>query len=356
MPKHSYFLVGFDIMLELMQWLLAASGISGFEAPVRDAIRESLGDKLQLETDSLGNLFGSIGEGEPHILLIAHMDELGFVVTHIEENGCLRFRKIGGIDDRLLPSRPVIVHTKSGPVRGVIGMVPPHLMIDRSQMKKVIPWQELQIDLCTRSREETEALGVRLLDPITFQKDSFVLQNKYLCGRAIDDRFGCTILLKLVERLTKKSLDRKITFVWSVQEEIGLHGATVIGNRFTPDIVIAVDSYATGDAPDVPFHLAPVRLGDGPVLRLLDNRAIASTELRKQFEGQAENNNIPLQVGATGGGTDGAAIQRAGAGTHMMAISVAVRYLHSTVEICHLDDLNHLLMLLETSVQKLKLP
>ena len=86
---------------------------------------------------------------------------------------------------------------------------------------------------------ETEALGVRLLDPITFQKDSFVLQGKYLCGRAIDDRFGCAVLLKLAETLAKKSLDRKITFVWSVQEEIGLHGATVIGNRFTPDIVIA---------------------------------------------------------------------------------------------------------------------
>ena len=343
-------------MLELMQWLLAATGVSGFEAPIREVIRESVGDKLQLETDSLGNLFGSIGEGSPHILLIAHMDELGFVVTHIEENGCLRFRKIGGIDDRLLPSRSVIVHTQSGPVQGVIGMVPPHLMIDRAQMKQVIPFQELQIDLCTRSREETEKLGVKLLDPITFEKSSSVLQGKYLCGRAIDDRFGCAILIKVLESLSELKPDRKITFVWSVQEEIGLHGATVIGNRFTPDIVLAVDSYATGDAPDVPFHLAPVRLGEGPVLRLLDNRAIASTELRQQLEALAKKHNIPLQVGATGGGTDGAAIQRAGPGAHMMALSVAVRYLHSTVEIAHLDDLTNLAKLLEMALQKLKLP
>lgn len=343
-------------MLEIMQWLLASTGVSGYEGPIRDAIRESVGEILPLESDSLGNLFASVGKGSPHILLIAHMDELGFVVTHIEDNGCLRFRKIGGIDDRLLPSRPVIVHTQSGPVRGVIGMVPPHLMIDRTQMKQVVPWQELQIDLCTRSREETEALGVRLLDPITFQKDSFVLQGKYLCGRAIDDRFGCAILIQLAKAFAKKDLGRKITFVWSVQEEIGLHGATVIGNRFTPDIVLAIDSYATGDAPDVPYHLAPVKLGNGPVLRLHDNRAIASSELRKQFETIAEKASIPLQVGATGGGTDGAAIQRAGMGAYMMALSVAVRYLHSTVEICHLDDLDHLVALLKTGISKLKLP
>jgi putative aminopeptidase FrvX len=347
---------GIDYLLELLQWLLAATGVSGFETPIREAIQEGIGDALDQETDSLGNLYGSLGEGSPHILLIAHMDELGFVVTHIENNGCLRFRKIGGIDDRLLPSRPVIVHTQTGPVRGVIGMVPPHLMIDRTQMKQVVPWQELQIDLCTRSREETESLGVQLLDPVTLQKESFVLQGKYLCGRSIDDRFGCAVLIELAKTLAKKKLNRKITFVWSVREEIGLHGASVIGNRFTPDIVVAVDSYATGDAPGVPYHLAPVALGDGPVLRLLDNRAIASTELRRQFEGLAKKHSIPLQVGATGGGTDGAAIQRAGIGAHMMAVSVAVRYLHSTVEICHLDDLNNLLSLLKTSAMNLELP
>jgi len=339
-----------------MERLLAATGVSGFEAPIREVIQELVSPHLKVETDSLGNLYGSIGEGSPHILVIAHMDELGLVVTHIEENGCLRFRKIGGIDDRILPSRSVFVHTKAGPIRGVIGIVPPHLMLDRAQMKQVVSWNDLYIDLCTRSRAETEALGVRLLDPVTLEKDSFVLQGKYLSGRAIDDRFGCAVLIKLLEKLVPQKQNRKITFVWSTQEEIGLHGATVIGNRFTPDIVIAVDSYATGDAPDVPYHLAPVKLGDGPVLRLLDNRAIASPYLREQFESIAKKHQLPLQCGATGGGTDGAAIQRAGSGALMMAISVAVRYLHSTVEICHLDDLQNLVTLLSTAIPQLQLP
>lgn len=343
-------------MLKVLKRLLAASGVSGYEGPVRDAIREVLGDPAEFEMDALGNLFVTLGEESPHILLIAHMDELGLLVTHIEDSGCLRFRKVGGIDDRVLPSRSVIVHTREGPVQGVIGMVPPHLMLDRAQMKQVVPWNKMQIDLCTRSRSETEALGVRLMDPVTLRKDAFLMQKKYLCCRSIDNRFGCAILVKLFERLSGQKLDRKVTLVWSVQEEIGLRGATVIGNRLTPDIVLAVDSYATGDSPDVPFHLAPARLGDGPVLRLVDNRAIASTELRRQLEILATEHKIPLQVGATGGGTDGGAIQTSGSGAHMMAISVAVRYLHSMVEICHLDDLTNLLALLEKAVHKLEIP
>jgi putative aminopeptidase FrvX len=343
-------------LLALLQRLLAATGISGFEAPIRDVIHEIVSEIAEIETDALGNLFITIGEGSPHILFIAHMDELGLLVAHIEDDGSLRFRKVGGIDDRLLPSRPVIIHTNEGPVRGVIGMVPPHLTLDRSQMQRVVPWHEMYIDLCTRSRTETEALGVQLLDPITLEKDSFLLQNKYLCGRAIDDRFGCAVLIELLKRLSSQKVNRQLTFVWSVKEEIGLHGATVIGNRFQPDIAIAVDSYATGDAPDVPFHLAPVKLGAGPVLRLADNRALASPALRLQFENLAKQNKLPLQVGATGGGTDGAAIQRAGLGAYMMAISVAVRYLHSTVEICHLDDLNNLVILLEKSAFDLNVP
>lgn len=132
--------------------------------------------------------------------------------------------------------------------------------------------------------------------------------------------------------------------------------AQVIGNRLAPDIVLAVDSYATGDAPGVPFHLAPARLGQGPVLRMADNRAIASIELREQLERVAKAHGLPLQIGATGGGTDGAAIQRSGHGVHMMALSVAIRYLHSTVEMCHLDDLHNLVALLEHAVLELTVP
>lgn len=343
-------------MLALLERLLAACGVSGYEGPVRDAIREAVGNLCRLETDALGNLFVTLGEGSPHILLIAHMDEIGLLVTQIEDNGYLRFRKVGSVDDRLLPSRPVIVHTQSGPVRGVIGMIPPHLTLDRTQTSRVVPWNEMFVDLCTRSRAETEALGIKLLDPITLEKDAFVLREKFLCGRSLDDRFGCAVLIQVLQRLAKRKLKRRVSLVWSVREEIGLQGGTVIGNRLTPDIVLAVDSYASADAPDVPFHLAPARLGSGPVLRLADDQAIASPALRVQLEALANAHRIPLQVGATGGGTDGAAIQRSGLGTHMMAVSVPIRYLHSMVELCHLDDLSHLVELLEAAALELTVP
>jgi len=343
-------------MLALLERLLATCGVSGHEGPVRDAIREAIGSLCKLETDALGNLFVTLGEGSPHILLIAHMDEIGLLVTQIEDNGCLRFRKVGAIDDRLLPSRPVIVHTQSGPVRGVIGMIPPHLTLDRTQTTRGVPWNEMFVDLCTRSRAETEALEIKLLDPITLEKDAFVLREKFLCGRSLDDRFGCAVLVQVLQRLAKRKLKRRVSLVWSVREEIGLQGSTVIGNRLTPDIVLAVDSYASADAPDVPFHLAPARLGSGPVLRLVDDQAIASPALRAQLEALASTHRIPLQVGATGGGTDGAAIQRSGLGVHMMAVSAPIRYLHSMVELCHLDDLNRLVELLEVAALELTVP
>jgi putative aminopeptidase FrvX len=223
-------------------------------------------------------------------------------------------------------------------------------------MSRVVPWNELLVDVCTRSRAETEALGIKLLDPITLEKDAFVLHQKFVCGRALDDRFGCAALVQVLQRLAKRKLKRRVSLVWSVREEIGLQGALVIGNRLAPDIVLAIDSYASADAPDVPFHLAPARLGDGPVLRFADDRAIASPALRAQLEALAGTHRIPLQVGATGGGTDGAAIQSSGLGAHMMAISVPIRYLHSMVEICHLDDFNRLVQLLEAAALELTVP
>ena len=134
-------------MIDLLKKLLLVNGIAGHEGPVREVIREAVGETCDLQTDALGNLFCSIGEGAPHTLLIAHMDEIGMVVTHIEENGTLRFRKVGGLDDRIFPSRRVIIHTESGPIEGVIGLTPPHLIVDRNSLKEIIPWHRQYIEL-----------------------------------------------------------------------------------------------------------------------------------------------------------------------------------------------------------------
>jgi putative aminopeptidase FrvX len=184
------------------------------------------------------------------------------------------------------------------------------------------------------------------MDAVTFKKDITVINQKFLSARSLDDRFGCAVLVQVLKALKKEKLSRRISFAWTTREEIGFHGAIPLGNRLAPDIVLAVDSLATADAPNIPFHLAPNPLGQGPVLRIYDHNAMADIDLQHQLEALAKKHSIPLQVGATGGGTDGAAFQRAGVGAKMMAISVPIRYLHSTVEMCHLDDLHNLIQLL----------
>lgn len=338
-------------LFDLFKRLVETVGVSGFEEQVRQLILEQVTAYGAVKTDRIGNLIQTFGESKPEIILIAHMDELGMAVTYIEENGYVRFKHIARLDDRYLVGKTVQIHTKSGVVEGVIGLKAPHLRLDPKEAQQVVPWHKLYIDVCTRSRKETESLGIKILDPITVEKRFKILNDKYVCGRSLDDRFGCLVLIELSKRLSKTDLDKTVRLVWSVQEEVGLRGARVISKSYKPDYAIAVDSYASADAPDVPFHLAPAKLGKGPVLRLLDRSAIASMELRRVFETVAEKYDIPLQVGATGGGTDGSVIQQSEGGVSMMAISVPIRYLHSPVEICHIDDLMNLIKLLDKSIE-----
>jgi putative aminopeptidase FrvX len=329
---------------ELLRMLVEAIGVSGFEEGVREKIRELIPRDVECRVDSIGNLVASIGSGEPHIILIAHMDELGFLVSSIEENGYVKLRKVGSFDDRYLPGKVFQIHTKQGPIEGVVGLTPPHLTVDPETVKKVLQSHELFLDIGTRSKDETSDLGVKLLDPLTVKKEFRVINRDYLCCRSIDDRFGCLALIETLKRLHDAELERKMTFVWSVREETGLEGARVIANTIHADKAIVVDSYPSADAPLTPFHLAPARLGDGPVLRITDNGATANPELVEKARDIAEKHGIPLGAGATGGMTDGLPLQEKG--IPMVPITIPIRYMHSPVEMCHRLDLEKLIELL----------
>jgi putative aminopeptidase FrvX len=329
---------------ELIKTLVEAIGVSGFEGDVREKIRELIPKDVECKVDSIGNLIAPIGSGEPHIILIAHMDELGFLVSSIEENGYVRLRKIGSFDDRYLPGKVFQIHTHQGPVEGVIGLTPPHLTVDPETVKKVLQSHELYLDVGTRSKDETSDLGVKLLDPVTIKKEFRVINGDYFCSRSIDDRFGCLALVETLKRLHDTKLERKMTFIWSVREETGLEGARVIANTIEADKAIVVDSYPSADAPLTPFHLAPAKLGDGPVLRITDNGATANPELVERARDIAEKHGIPLGAGATGGMTDGLPLQEKG--IPMVPITIPIRYMHSPVEMCHRQDLEKLIELL----------
>ena len=332
---------------ELLKTLVEAIGVSGFEVDVREKIRSLIPKEVESRVDSIGNLIASIGSGEPRIILIAHMDELGFLVSGFEENGYVKLRKVGSFDDRYMPGKIFQIHSTRGPIEGVIGLTPPHLTVDQETTRRVYSSHELCLDIGTRSKKEATDLEVKLLDPVTVRKEFTVIGGDYFCCRSIDDRFGCLALIETLKRLYETDVVRKLTFVWSVREETGLEGSRVVANTMEAEKAIIVDSYPSADAPFIPFHLAPARLGDGPVLRIVDNGATASPELVEKVRSIAKKHGIPLGAGATGGMTDGLPLQEKG--IPMVPISIPIRYMHSPVEMCHKKDLERLIELLTYS-------
>ena len=331
-------------MFELLSDLTELPGVSGNEVPVRDYIisRLLLGEERTI--DNIGNLIAEIGGGHPHVALVAHMDEVGLLVSKVESDGSLRFRKVGGVDDRILVSRKVAVHSAKGPVNGLIGIKPPHLMVDPDEAKKTTPFDKLRIDIGTRSKRETDALGIKVSDPVTFEKGMVRIGKDMVAGRALDDRVGCAILIEAFEQLRERKGAGRLTFVWSVQEEMGLRGAKVIANTLQPDYVIVVDTCSSGDSPGVDEgHLQPAILGGGAVIRLFDSMSIASPALREMASKAAKAKRIPFQEVVAGGTTDATAVQESGSA--VIPIGVGMRNTHSTTEAVSLKDIDNAIKL-----------
>jgi putative aminopeptidase FrvX len=335
-------------LLDILREAVFTPGPSGFEGPVRDLVVSRLKAMgFDPEVDALGNVVLEVGEG-PRLLVAAHMDELGFVVTGITEEGLLTFRKLGGIDDRVLPGSHVEVLTSKGPVPGVIGITPPHLQVAEKE-PGVVPWRELRIDVGASSREEAEELGVRVLDPAVFKKPwSELAGGRAVATRALDDRVGVAILLELA-RLVAEGAVRpswRLVLAWTVQEEVGLRGAAYVAERVRADAALIVDTMAccsreiTGAA----------RPGAGPVLRALDNQHIAPEPLRRWLLDSARAAGVEMQLATAGGTTDAAAFQRAGIPS--VAIGVLTKYAHSTAEVAFKSDMEDALKVVASAVER----
>ncbi len=335
--------------IEEFEKVIKASGVSGYEDEVRELIDSLVSDIGETRVDNVGNLILEIPGDGPHIAIVAHMDEIGMVVSNVEDNGFLRVMKIGGVKDSLLLGRHVTIHSSKGPVNGVIGHKAPHLTTDKDKSDEIVPWTSTYVDVGASSVEEVNELGIDVPDSITFMKPLRRLYGKHVAGRGMDNRIGSYALIQLARRLRDSGL--RLTLVWSVQEEIGLRGAKVVGNTIKPDYVIALDTYTTSDSPGLDSFYKPIKLGQGPVLRMVDVRAISSPKMVKHFKKVAEDNDLPVQYGVTGGTTDGMALQEFG--SLMISIGVPVRYSHSTVEVAHWDDITGLVNLLEAGLKEL---
>ncbi len=345
-------------LFELLKKLSEAPGVPGFEYSVSNVIQTELKDAVNsIYTDKLGNLI-CVKEGlnKKSIMIAAHMDEIGLIVKHIDEKGFLRFAKLGGISDHLLLGSRVIVHTKKGPLYGVIGCKPIHLMKE-DERKQLVTYDKMFIDIGAKSKDEAVKFGVKVGDPITLDRNLIQLKNNLVCGKAFDDRVGCAILVEVLKRSKPKN---RVYGVFTVQEEVGLRGATVSAFSINPDVGIAVDVTTSADHPEVAEHESPVKVGLGPAILVADGRRdslsgglISNINLRNKIIGLAEKLGIPYQVEVVEGGTtDATAIQLTQKGIPACVISIPTRYVHSFSEVLSLTDVENLVKLLKVFIEE----
>jgi len=333
--------------VRILEELLLAVGVSGREEQVRETILGQLPAWARevAVVDAMGNLVVTVGSGSPHVAYIAHMDEIGYMVTNIRDDGLVQVAKHGGFYDSQYEGQLVQIHTAAGPVNGVVAIHSTHLWrnVD-SPRGNDYDHSDVLIDLGTRSREETLELGVALLDPITVPKRVSRLAGTRMAARSMDDRFGCAAEVALAQRIRPRDVSGTLTLAWVVQEEVGLRGSTALAKALEPDVVVPVDSYVTSDSALEDPRVGQHELGAGPVVRALDTSHIAPIALVRSLMDFASAANLRLSYGATQGGNDGSVFRNAR--TQVLPLAIPIRYSHTAIETIDTTDLIALVDLL----------
>lgn len=339
---------------ETLEKLSNACGVAGREEEVRNLMKSFLKPHVdEVREDKLGNVIG-IKKGKkeaPKIMLAAHMDEIGLLVKTISKEGFLQFAKIGGIDDRILLAQKVIVYTGKGLLHGIIGSKPPHIQKEEER-KKVLAYDELFIDIGAENQEEAKKMGVKIGDPVGFDIKFAKVGKDTVIGKAFDDRVGCAVIIEAMKSLEKTECT--VYAVGTVQEEVGLRGATTAAFGICPDVGIALDVTVAGDVPGVREVEAPIRLRKGPSIEVADMGLITHPKVLRLLVEAAEENKIPYQL-ETGlpGSTDAARIALTREGVPSGVISVPTRYIHSPVSLLSLEDAEKAVKLTVAAIQKI---
>jgi putative aminopeptidase FrvX len=324
---------------ELLKKLVLVPGVSEHEERVADFIRSRLPGSVGAQTDDMHNLWFTTGEGGPHIVFVAHTDELGFVVEEITPQGTLKVSRKGGFLPQTYEGHSVMIHTEKGSVEGVV--VPRPHYFQRSLDTEPFDTQDIEIYLGVSDRGEAEALGVSKGNMITIRKKIVELSENLLATRAVDDRAGCAALLEAAHRVDWSRIEGKtITFAWDVQEETGLYGASRLAKKLNADYVFPVDTFVSSAGPFDSRRFAHLPLGKGAVLRAIDSSNIVPQAQWKKVLAIAEAYEIPVQIGNTRGGNDGSVFVPEGAVN--IPLSWPGTYSHSFIEKIHRADLESL--------------
>lgn len=323
--------------IDLLRDLCAAPAPTGFEAPVLDRVRARLSAVSAPEGDPLGNVWGTVkGEGAPHVVVTAHADQIGLIVTYVDEKGFVSFDKIGGVDPQLLPGRNLVVHGVKGLVNGVVGRKPSHKM-SKEERAKAPELSDQWLDIGCSSREQALDL-VQIGDPITFPPHFLPLAGGRYASPAFDNRAGVYVCLRALEHYAEAPAAADLTALLTVHEETTFMGAKAMAIKWRPDVIVVVDVDFASDDPgmDAKKLGGEVKLGAGPVIHRGAAGNLALTDLAVQV---AKEEGIPCQVKAMPGATSTDAEELMAAGSAAtLSLSIPVRNMHSAFEVAEPDD------------------
>ncbi|MED4203114.1 M42 family metallopeptidase [Neobacillus mesonae] len=346
-----------DETLTMLKDLTDAKGIPGNEREVRDVMKkyiEPFADEIT--TDGLGSLIAKkVGkEGGPKIMVAGHLDEVGFMVTKIDDKGFLRFQPVGGWWGQVMLAQRVTIVTRKGDVTGVIGSKPPHILSPEVR-KKPVEIKDMFIDIGAASQEEAEGWGVRPGDMVVPYFEFTVMNNeKMLLAKAWDNRIGCAIAIDVLKQLEGVEHPNVVYGVGAVQEEVGLRGAKTATYKIEPDIGFAVDVGIAGDTPGISEKEAMSKMGKGPQIVVYDASMVSHKGLRDFVTDVADELNIPYQFESIpGGGTDAGSIHLTHNGVPALAITIATRYIHSHAAMLHRDDFENAVKLIVEVIKRL---
>jgi len=330
-----------------LEKLCNASGPVSHEDEVRKLIIDEIKKFVdEIKVDRMGNVIvHKKGKGKK-VMIDAHMDEVAFIITGINDDGTMRFAAMGGINSKIIPSK--VVYIGKNKIPGVIGLKPIHLQSSHER-RNSITYDRCCIDIGTKSKEETEK-HVRLGDYVVFATEFAEFGEGLVKAKALDDRAGCAVLVEVL----KENYNCDLYAAFNVMEEIGDRGAYVSAFQISPDIGIAVEGTICADMPGIKDHLKATEIGKGPAISIMDRTSIFNVEVTKDIIKTAEENGIPYQRRrAIAGGNDAGAIHTSGDGAKVATISVPCRYIHSSVSVASIDDFKNTVELLKKYILSL---
>lgn len=325
--------------LNMFKTLTELPGAPGNEHAIRKYMRSEL-EKYSDEVvqDRLGGIFGVKRglETGPTVMVAGHMDEVGFMVTSVTENGMLRFQTLGGWWSQVLLAQRVEIITNKGPVVGVIGSIPPHLLED-SQRSKPMDIKNMLIDIGADNKEDALEIGIRPGQQIVpISPFTPMANSKKVMAKAWDNRYGCGLSIELLKEIKDDKLSNILYSGATVQEEVGLRGAQTAANMIKPDIFFALDASPANDMSG--DKQAFGQLGKGALLRIFDRSMVTHRGMREFLLDTAETNNIPYQYFISQGGTDAGRVHISNEGVPSAVVGICSRYIHTHSSIVHVDD------------------